>query len=133
MTDSKPKIVVLSCNWSGLSCIETAIGSGDTYSSSVRVVRVTCLSRIHAGLMLKAFEFGASGVMLLGCEPDQCHFDSDKGQILREVEKAHDILAMLGIGKERLALVQFPAFSGRDFTKRLNQFSDEIQNMSINV
>jgi len=129
MTDSNPKIVVLSCNWNGWSCIETAISSGNTYSSSVRAIRVTCLSRIHAGLILRAFEFGAAGVMLLGCAPDQCHYDSDKDQIVKEVEKTQHILALLGIRKERLSLVKLPAFSGRDFISRLNQFNDDIENM----
>lgn len=129
MTASNLKIVVLSCNWNGWSCIETAAGSGISYSSSVRMVRITCLSRIHAGLMLKAFEFGADGLILLGCEADDCHFSSDNKQIAQEVEKAQDILAILGIRKERLALVQLPAFAGQEFIARLNRFTSEIENI----
>ncbi len=129
MTASNLKILVLSCNWNGWSCVEKAVGSGSSYSSSVRMVRVTCLSRIHAGLMLKAFEFGVDGVMLLGCEADDCHFSTDNSQIVREVEKAQDILALLGIRKERLTLVQLQAFAGQQFIARLNRFSSEIENL----
>ena len=63
-------VVVFTCNWDGLSCVESAAQAGLSYAASVRAVRVTCLSRVHMGLMLKAFELGAEGVMLLGCEPD---------------------------------------------------------------
>jgi F420-non-reducing hydrogenase iron-sulfur subunit len=129
MTASNAKIVVMSCNWNGWSCIETAIASGNTYPPSVRTVRVTCLSRIHAGLLLKAFEYGAEGVMLLGCGEEECHFNSDNSLIVKELEKAQSIMAMLGIRRERLGLVQLPAFDGDQFVARLNRFIDEIENV----
>ena len=124
-----PKVVVFSCNWDGWSCIETATNSGLYYPASVRVVRVSCLSRIHAGLMLKAFEFSVDGVMLLGCEPGSCHFGSDREYINKEYEKARNILEMLGIWKDRLALVRLPAFDGHQFVTEVMNFLAEIEQM----
>ena len=122
-----PKVLIFSCNWDGWSCIETATNSGLHYPVSVKVVKVSCLSRIHAGLILKAFEFGADGVMLLGCEPGSCHFGSDSEYIIKEYEKAGNILDMLGIRKERLALVQLPAFDGHQFVTQVMDFLAEIE------
>ncbi|MFC1933685.1 hydrogenase iron-sulfur subunit [Chloroflexota bacterium] len=122
-----PKILVFSCNWDGWSCIEAATESGLHYPTSVRLVRVSCLSRVHAGLILKAFEFGAEGVMLLGCQPDSCHFDSDNECISREYEKARDILEVLGILKDRLTLVQLPAFDGHQFVSQVMKFLAKLK------
>lgn len=122
----EPKILVFSCNWDGWSAIEAATGSGLLYPPSVKVIRVSCLSRIHAGLILKAFELRADGVMLIGCEPDCCHFGSDSEGISREYEKARQLLEMLGIGKERLALVRLPAFDGHQFVQQIKKFSAEV-------
>jgi len=121
-----PKIVVFSCNWDGWSCLDAAAHSGLHYPSSVRVIRVSCLSRIHAGLILKAFEFRADGVMLVGCEPGSCHYGSDGECISREYEKTRHILEILGIRKERLALVQLPAFDGQQFVAQVNKFLAEV-------
>jgi coenzyme F420-reducing hydrogenase delta subunit len=74
------EVLVFACNWDGWSCIETATNLGLHYPASVKVVKVSCLSRIHAGLILKAFEFGADGVMLLGCEPGRCRFGADMSE-----------------------------------------------------
>ena len=74
------EVLVFACNWDGWSCIETAANLGLHYPTSVKVVKVSCLSRIHAGLILKAFEFGADGVMLLGCEPGRCRFGADMSE-----------------------------------------------------
>jgi len=119
-------VIVFACNWDGLSCIETATNLGLSHPASVKVVRVSCLSRIHAGLILKAFEFGAAGVMLLGCEQGKCHFGVDSEYIINEYKKTQDILNMLGIWEGRLALAQIPAFDGREFARQLKKLTTEI-------
>ena len=124
------EVLVFTCNWDGWSCIETATSSGLCYPSSVKVVKVSCLSRIHAGLILKAFEFGADGVMLLGCELGRCRFGADSEFIINEYEKARSILEMLGIRKDRLALVQLPAFDAREFVTRVTNLIAEVEGIS---
>jgi coenzyme F420-reducing hydrogenase delta subunit len=123
----EPRILVFSCNWDGWSCLEAATDSGLQYPPSVRIIRVSCLSRIHAGLILKAFELRADGVMLLGCKPGNCHYNADSDYISREYEKTRHILEMLGINKERLTLVQLPAFDGQQFVTQIKKFYAEIQ------
>jgi F420-non-reducing hydrogenase iron-sulfur subunit len=95
----------------------------------VKVVRVECLSRVHLGLILKAFEFGADGVMLLGCEPSMCHFSKDNKCVLDEYEKARGILEMLGIHKDRLVLTRLPAFDGRQFVAGIMNLIERIEQM----
>jgi len=121
--------VVFSCNWDGWSCIEAAANSGLHYPASVKVIRVSCLSRIHAGLILKAFEFRADGVMLLGCKAGNCHFGSDSECINQEYEKTRNILELLGMHKDRLVLVQLPAFDGHQFVAQVTRFSAEVGQM----
>ena len=128
---SKPTadIVVFACNWDGLSCVEEAARQGLHYPASVRLVRVTCLSRIDRGLMLKAFELGADGVMLLGCEPGKCQFDIDSDLVARRCESARVLLRLLGMNEERLVLAHVARGEGSDFVKRINSFIAEIEEM----
>jgi len=127
MNKSTIHLVVFACNWDGLSCIEEAARGGLTYPASVRVVRVSCLSRVHQGLMLKAFELGADGVMLLGCEPGNCQYDIDAGLVTREYEKARIVLGLLGLGKERLVLCHIPRGDGPGFVRRVTDFLKELE------
>ncbi len=121
------RVLVFSCNWDGWSCVEAAASAGLRYPASVRVMRVSCLSRLHAGLLLKAFEFGAEGVMLLGCQPETCHYDSESQCISREFEKAKCLLDILGIPRERLALVRLPAYDGEKFVAEVTKFANGIE------
>ena len=127
MNNSKENIVVFVCNWDGLSCVEAAAQKGLSYPASVKVVRVSCLSRVHSGLILKAFELGADGVMLLGCNPGNCHFEIDAGLVEQEYEKTRNILGLLGLREERLALIRLPGGDGPGFVKRVNDFIAGIE------
>jgi coenzyme F420-reducing hydrogenase delta subunit len=120
-------VVVFACNWDGLSCIEAAAQKGLRYPASVKIVRVSCLSRVHSGLILKAFELGADGVMLLGCNPGNCHFEIDAGLVEREYEKTRNILGLLGLREERLALIRLPGGDGPGFVKQVNNFIAGIE------
>jgi coenzyme F420-reducing hydrogenase delta subunit len=130
MSTPYTEVLVFACNWDGWSCIETAADLGLCYPASVKMLRVSCLSRIHAGLILRAFELGADGVMLLGCEPGKCRFGIDSECIIKEYEKARSILEMLGMRKDRLLLVRLPAFSGREFVMRVMSFIAEVERLS---
>ena len=129
MSKSAIHLVVFVCNWDGLSCMEAAAQAGLSYPASVRVVRVSCLSRVHQGLMLKAFALGADGVMLLGCEPDKCQFDIDAGLMVQEYEKARSVLRLLGLGEERLVLCHMPRGDGSGFLRQVTSFVREIEQM----
>jgi F420-non-reducing hydrogenase iron-sulfur subunit len=127
MNNTIRNVVVFTCNWDGLSCVEAAAQKGLSYPASVKVVRVSCLSRAHSGLILKAFELGANGVMLLGCSPGNCHFEIDAGLVEREYDKTRDILGLLGFREERLALIRLPGDDGAGFVKQVTDFIKGIE------
>jgi coenzyme F420-reducing hydrogenase delta subunit len=121
------EVVVFACNWDGLSCVEAVAQAKLRYPASVRVMRVSCLSRVHSGLMLKAFELGADGVMLLGCEPGNCYFDIDATYIVREYGKAREVMRLLGLEEQRLALAHLARGDGSGFVSRVMSFIAEIE------
>ena len=127
------EVLVFTCNWNGWSCIETAINSGFKYPASVKVIKVSCLSRIHAGLMLQALDLGADGVMLLGCESGKCHFGSNSCYVTEEHERARNILKLLGIRKDKLILVQLSAFDGTSFVKHVTKLINDIKRTTANT
>jgi F420-non-reducing hydrogenase iron-sulfur subunit len=122
-----PTILIFSCNWNGWSCIEAATTQGLEYPSTIKTVRVNCLARVDMGLILNAFDYGAEGVMLLGCDPGNCHFDKDNEYIVNEFNRTQSILEMLGIVKDRLVLVQLPAFDGQQFVVQVNKLINDIE------
>ena len=83
---------------------------------------VPCTGRVEEVLILKAFENGADGVMVVGCLEGDCHYMVGNLRARRRVERVADILEKTGIGKERVRMYNLGAGDGAKFA----QFADEM-------
>jgi coenzyme F420-reducing hydrogenase delta subunit len=116
------KIVIFTCNWNGYSGLETAGKSRLGYLPDIRPVRVSCLGRLHPGIILKAFAHGAAGVMMLGCPPDACHYDFGSRSAEAVYDQSKDLLHLLGIQESRLALDTLSAGDAEAFIEKVENF-----------
>jgi F420-non-reducing hydrogenase iron-sulfur subunit len=62
----EPKIVGFLCNWCSYAAADLAGTSRKKYCPNVRVIRVMCSGRVEPTFILKAFQLGADGVLVLG-------------------------------------------------------------------
>ena len=62
----EPKIVGFLCNWCSYAGADLAGTSRKKYAPNVRVIRVMCSGRVDPAFLLKAFEYGADGVLVCG-------------------------------------------------------------------
>lgn len=125
-TDFTPRIVGFVCNWSAYSGVEMAGINKEEYPPNIQLVRVMCLGRLHLGLILKAFELGADGVMLLGCPLDDCHYESGMASAKEVFTEARKMLNLLGVDPKRLALVEVPLGRGDVLTRKVSSFVKHI-------
>ncbi len=121
--------VVFVCNFDALSCVEAAAQSRCSIPVNTRIARVSCLSRVHTGLILQAFELGAAGVMLFGCEGARCHFGVGQEQAEANVRRAQRLMKLLGLDVSRLVLARLPHGDGAGFAKTVTNFS--VENDSV--
>lgn len=125
-TDFTPRIVGFVCNWSAYSGVEMAGINKEEYPPNIQLVRVMCLGRLHLGLILKAFELGADGVMLLGCPSDDCHYESGMASAKEVFTEARKMLNLLGVDPKRLALVEVPLGRGDVLARKVSSFVKHI-------
>lgn len=125
---TKQKVILFSCNWHAYSSLEDVGRKGSTYSTAVVPIRVSCLGRISPGLILKAFEEGAAGVLMLGCPEDQCCYETGNQEAKKILEAAKSLLKLLGYDENRLEYQLLPAESGGVCLEILNGFVDSIKN-----
>ena len=122
----EPRIVGFVCNWSAYSGVEMAGIDKREYPASVNLVKVMCLGQLHLGLILKAFELGADGVMLLGCPAESCQYESGMKRAKAVFTEAKRILYLLGIDLKRLALVEVPLGRGDLLAKQVSAFVKRV-------
>jgi len=125
MTDES-RIIVYTCNWNAYSGLETAGRQGLSYSADVHPIRVMCLGRLHPGLILKAFELGAAGVLMLGCPPGDCHYGFGNTRAEEIVQETLGLARLLGIQPERIKLDWVAAGEGQHFVTQVRQFTEQV-------
>lgn len=94
-----PNVIVFACNWGGYPLLKDVdFGS----SSDVHLIRLMCGGRVSAGLLLRAFELGADGVAVFGCDEKKCHYSFGAAKGKEELELTRRMGRLLGIEDERL-------------------------------
>jgi len=123
MKDFAPRIVLFCCNWGACADIDVI----DTVSNhNLRTIRTMCSGRIEPTFVVQAFAQEADGVMIAGCHPGDCHYNSGNYKAMRRVMLFRNMLPQLGIEPERLKLEWISASEGPQFQSAVNGFIDEV-------
>jgi len=126
MNDFAPKIVVFCCNWCSYAGADLAGTSRLKIKPYFRAIRTMCSGRIEPTFIFHAFTQGADGVMVAGCHPGDCHYNSGNYKARRRIMLLKNMLPQLGIESERLRLEWISASEAPKFHSAVNGFIDEV-------
>lgn len=99
------------------------------YAPNVRVIRIMCSGRVDPVFVIKAFQSGADGVLVLGCHPGDCHYMEGNYKAARRIPLLKKMLGQLGIEEERVRLEWVSAAEGERFANIVNQVTAEIKEL----
>jgi F420-non-reducing hydrogenase iron-sulfur subunit len=86
-----------------------------------------CSGRVQPSLVLRAFELGADGVIVCGCEPGTCHYYFGNERQAEMFETSRKLVSLLGLGEERLRLEWVSGKDGRGLGKVLDEFTEKVR------
>lgn len=132
MAAAEPEIVAFTCNWCAYAGADYAGVSRIQYPSNVRVIRVMCSGRVEPSFILRALEEGADGVLVGGCHEADCHYISGNLKARERVEGTKELLALLGLGADRLRIKWVNANEGEAFASEITDFTDTLKRMGPN-
>ena len=126
MKDFVPKIIIFCCNWCSYAGADLTGTSRMKIKPYFRVIRTMCSGRIEPTFIFQAFAQGADGVMIAGCHPGDCHYNSGNYKAMRRVMLLRNVLPQLGIEPERLKLEWISTSEASKFQSSVNGFIDEV-------
>jgi heterodisulfide reductase subunit A/F420-non-reducing hydrogenase iron-sulfur subunit len=77
-------------------------------------------------VVLKAFEKGADGVMLVGCSPEECHYEFGSRRAEELFEEVRTLAGMLGFRQEQLAFHQVHSGEGAALVQKVQTFVSRL-------
>ena len=123
------KIILFLCNWGPHVAYQTLQEQRADIPHEINMVRIPCSGRISKALLFKPFEMGADGVILMGCKEGACRYGTGTTAARENVEDTRQIMALMGLGKERLQLGNFLPDQSRELLDFLKTFSQRIQTL----
>lgn len=122
----RPKIIAYLCTWCSYTGADTAGIARLKSPAHFRAVRVPCSGRVSAELILRTFDEGADGVLVLGCHIGECHYDSGNHRTAKRLPVLKSLLEFAGLEPQRLRLDWVSASEGERFSRIATEFCNEI-------
>jgi F420-non-reducing hydrogenase iron-sulfur subunit len=129
MSEFEPRIVAFLCNWCSSTAADLAGTSRIQYPPNVRIIRLMCSGQLDPIYVAKAVLEGADGVLIGGCHPGDCHYESGNFKARRRVAIMHQVLGQLGLGSERVWLRWISASEGRYFADTVTEMVEAIREL----
>ena len=124
----EPSIVGILCNWCSYAGADLAGISRVQYQPNIRVVRVMCSGRVDPQLVLYALLEGVDGVMVLGCHPGECHYQTGNLEAREKFDALLKVLRNADMdGRFRYEWVS--ASEGQRFGEVVGRFTDHVRSM----
>jgi F420-non-reducing hydrogenase iron-sulfur subunit len=123
----EPKILGILCNWCSYAGADLAGTARLPYAPNLRVMRVMCSGRVDPALVLKGLESGADGVLIAGCHPGDCHYQSGNYKTMRRFALLKHVLGQLGVEPDRVRLEWVSASEGERWQTVVNDMTAKVR------
>jgi len=128
----EPNILGFLCNWCSYAGADLAGTSRMKYPTNLKSIRVMCSGRVDPAFVLEALRKGIDGVLIAGCHPGDCHYQSGNYKTNRRVKLLKKLLEELGIEPQRVRFEYVSASEGQKFATVVTEFVAEIKKLGPN-
>jgi F420-non-reducing hydrogenase iron-sulfur subunit len=129
MSDFEPNIIGFLCNWCSYAGADLAGTSRIKYPPNIKSIRVMCSGRVDSVLILEALKKGADGVLIAGCHPGDCHYQSGNYKTNRRIKLLKKLLSDMGVEPERVRFEYISASEGQKFAAVVTDFVDVLKKL----
>ena len=132
MTEFEPRIVAFFCTWCSYRAADLAGTSRLHHPPNVRIIRVMCSGSVDPVYVLEALVHGADGVLIGGCHPGDCHYQSGNLKARRRMAILRSILEQLGLDPDRVWLRWISASEGKLFADTIGEMVQALKDKGPN-
>ncbi len=125
----KAKIIAFCCNYCAYAAADLAGSRRMQYPAEVRIIHVPCTGKVEPDHILAAFEKGADGVLIAGCLEGGCHFLEGNLRAKKRANYLRKMLEEIGLGEERLLMVNLSAAMAPTFVQRVNEIVETVHRL----
>lgn len=95
-----------------------------------KIISLPCSGKANLLYLIKAFETGADGLVLITCEKNKCHYLEGNLRSPKRAEEVNSLLEEIGMGKERIAVLTINGEGIGHVASQMTEFRNKIMNLA---
>ena len=127
--DWEPQIIAFCCNYCAYAAADLAGSKRMQYPTNVRIIHSPCTGKIEMEHILDAFLKGIDGILVAGCLEGGCHFLEGNLRARKRTDRIREMLAEIGVGDERLKMVNLSAAMAPTFVESVQQMVNTVRTL----
>jgi len=98
----------------------------------LKIIGLPCSGKVDLLYLIKAFEKGADGLVLLTCPKSECHQLEGNIRASKRAEEVDLIMEETGLGKERIIVIALKEDGLDGVASEIDLFSRKLKHMTLN-
>jgi F420-non-reducing hydrogenase iron-sulfur subunit len=128
----QPRIVGFLCKWCSYAGADLTGTSRKKYPANLTVLKVPCSGRIDPLFIMKGLQMGFDGVMVSGCHPGDCHYQTGNYRARRRLALIKKFLEYMGVPEERVQASWVSASEGAKFAQVVVDIVENVKAVGPN-
>ncbi len=128
----QPRVVGLLCKWCSYAGADLTGTSRKKYPDNLTILKVPCSGRIDSLLILKGLMMGFDAVLISGCHPGDCHYQTGNYRARRRIALVKRFLNYMGIPEQRVQASWVSASEGAKFAQVVNDIVADVKPIGPN-
>ncbi len=131
-SEREPRLVGFLCKWCSYAGADLAGTSRTKYAPNIRIIKVPCSGRVDPLFILKGLRLGIDGVLISGCHPGDCHYQTGNYRARRRIAITKKFLEYMGVEPSRIQASWVSASEGGKFAEVVTEVTKELKETGLN-
>ncbi|MBN1699287.1 MAG: hydrogenase iron-sulfur subunit [Spirochaetales bacterium] len=119
-------VLLLYCAFGAKKALMRMSDLGLRIPANVRLFELPCSGRADEVLIMNALEKGYRGVLVVGCQKENCRYIAGNLRAEKRVERIRALIKQAGIREKRIGMVFTAPDEARTLSKKIHDFMDRI-------
>ncbi|MFZ0034925.1 MAG: hydrogenase iron-sulfur subunit [Sedimentisphaerales bacterium] len=128
MNNRALKMYVFYCS-NSLEQDQLASGCSGLDGIAVKAIGLPCSGKVDIPYLVKAFETGADGVVIVTCKQNECRHLEGNMRAQKRAEAVESLLEEIGMGKGRMAVINLKEDDPEQVLGEIKDFFDKVRNL----
>jgi coenzyme F420-reducing hydrogenase delta subunit len=129
MTEARIRIIGFCCKNAFESDPILVEKGWHAYEPEITILSVPCSSKVDTLSIIKAFESGVDGIVVLGCKENTCRLLDGNLRAQRTIDYTKKLLSEIDINTNRLVMVRLGSNEFKDFDHVAHHINELIHNL----